>query len=168
MRHHGREHEVAHLAVNVSPLDRARDLGAREDGLAVVVTSRADGSAQVSVVNAGVLEHPVTGESVVGFVARGATRKLVNLRLRARATVVFRSGWDWVAVEGDADLVGPDDLLAGLRSRRPAEVAPRRLCRRRWRHARRLGRVGWGDGSRTPYGGSHSTRSCLFKSDGEH
>ena len=64
--------------------------------------------------NAGVLEHPVTGESVVGFVARGGTRKLVNLRLRARATVVFRSGWDWVAVEGDADLAGPDDPLAGL------------------------------------------------------
>jgi hypothetical protein len=100
--------------VNGSPLDRAGDLGSREDGLAVVVTSRADGSAQVSVVNAGVLEHPVTGEPVVGFVARGATRKLVNLRLQARATVVFRSGWDWVAVEGDADLVGPDDVLAGL------------------------------------------------------
>jgi hypothetical protein len=61
-----------------------------------------------------VVEHPVTGEPVVGFVARGATRKLVNLRLQARATVVFRSGWDWVAVEGDADLVGPDDVLAGL------------------------------------------------------
>jgi hypothetical protein len=29
-------------------------------------------------------------------------------------TVVFRSGWDWVAVEGDADLAGPDDRLDGL------------------------------------------------------
>lgn len=26
-------------------------------------------------------------------------------------TVVFRSGWEWVAVEGDADLAGPDDVL---------------------------------------------------------
>lgn len=107
MRHRTCERTVAHFAVNLSPLDRARDLGIREDGLAVVVTSRVDGSAQVSVVNAGVLGHPVTGESVVAFVARGGTRKLVNLRVRARATVVFRSSWDWVAVEGDADSSAP-------------------------------------------------------------
>ena len=95
-------------------LDRARELGARENGLAVVVTSRADGSAQTSVVNAGVLDHPVTGEPNVGFVARGHARKLSYLRMRPRVTVVFRSGWDWVAVEGDADLAGPDDHLEGL------------------------------------------------------
>jgi hypothetical protein len=98
----------------VQPLDHARELGARESGLAVVVTSRADGSAPASVVNAGVLNHPVTGEEVVGFVARGGAKKLGHLRMRARITLVFRSGWDWVAVEGDADLVGPDDHLEGL------------------------------------------------------
>lgn len=27
---------------------------------------------------------------------------------------MFQSGWDWVAVEGDADLAGPDDPLEGL------------------------------------------------------
>ena len=95
-------------------LDRARELGARESGLAVVIATRADGSAQASVVNAGVLDHPVTGEPVVGFVARGYARKLHYLRMRPRVTVVFRSGWDWVAVEGDADLAGPDDHLEGL------------------------------------------------------
>jgi hypothetical protein len=82
--------------------------------LAVVVTSRADGTAQTSVVNAGVLGHPVTGEPVVGFVARGPVHKLANLRVRARTTVVLRSGWEWVAVEGDAELAGPDDSLEGL------------------------------------------------------
>ena len=82
--------------------------------MAIVATTRADGSAQASVVNAGVLDHPVTGEPVVGFVARGAVRKLANLRVRPRVTVVFRSGWEWVAVEGNADLAGPDDLLEGL------------------------------------------------------
>ena len=92
-------------------LDRARELGAKENGLAVVVTSRADGSAQASVVNAGVLDHPVSGEPVVGFNARGEAKKLGNLRLQPRVTVVFRSGWDWVAVEGDADLAGPRDPL---------------------------------------------------------
>jgi PPOX class probable F420-dependent enzyme len=92
-------------------LDRARELGARESGLAVVVTTRADGSPQASVVNAGVLDHPVTGESVAGFVARGGAKKLASMRVRPRVTVVFRSGWDWVAVEGDAELAGPDDVL---------------------------------------------------------
>jgi hypothetical protein len=36
---------------------------------------------------------------------------------------VFRSGWEWVAVEGDADLAGPDDDLEGLA---PSEI-PRLL-----------------------------------------
>jgi PPOX class probable F420-dependent enzyme len=91
-------------------LERARDLGARESGLAVAVTTRADGSPQASVVNAGVLKHPVTGDLLVGFVARGGARKLASMRARPRVTVVFRSGWDWVTVEGDAELAGPDDL----------------------------------------------------------
>jgi hypothetical protein len=43
--------------------------------------------------------------------------------MRPRATVVFRSGWEWVAVEGDADLVGPDDPLEGV----PARDVPRLL-----------------------------------------
>jgi hypothetical protein len=38
--------------------------------LAVVSTARRDGSVQASVVNAGVLDHPVRGDRVVG---RGAT-----------------------------------------------------------------------------------------------
>jgi PPOX class probable F420-dependent enzyme len=101
-------------------LDRAWELGAQESGLAVVVTSRADGTAQASVVNAGVLDHPVTGLRVVGFVARGGARKLAHLRARPRVTVVFRSGWEWVAVEGDAELVGPDDDQQGVHS---SEVA---------------------------------------------
>jgi hypothetical protein len=95
-------------------LDRASALGAAESGLAVVVTSRPDGTSPASVVNAGVLDHPVTGERIVGFVARGGARKLVHLRARPRMTVVFRSGWDWVAVEGTAELAGPDDNLEGL------------------------------------------------------
>jgi PPOX class probable F420-dependent enzyme len=99
---------------HVQRLERARELGMRESGLAVVVTTRADGSAQASVVNAGVLSHPVTRDPVVGFVVRGHARKLVNLRMRPRATVVFRSGWEWVSVEGDAELAGPDDPLQDL------------------------------------------------------
>jgi hypothetical protein len=98
----------------VQRLERARELGARESGLAVVVTTRADGSAQASVVNAGVLAHPVRHDPVVGFVIRGHAWKLVNIRARRRVTLVFRSGCEWVSVEGDAELAGPDDPLQGL------------------------------------------------------
>jgi PPOX class probable F420-dependent enzyme len=98
-------------------LDRAGSLAAKEDGLAVVITTRADGSPAATVVNAGVLDHPRTGEGVVGFVARGGTKKLTNLRARPRATVVFRSGWDWVTVEGGVELAGPTDTLDGVTSR---------------------------------------------------
>jgi pyridoxamine 5'-phosphate oxidase-like protein len=95
-------------------IDQARELGVRESGLAIVVAQRRDGSPYASVVNAGVLEHPVTSEQVVGFVARGGTRKLPNLRHHPRLTVVFRSGWEWVTIEGDAELAGPNDPLDGF------------------------------------------------------
>ncbi len=95
-------------------LDRARVLGAQSDGLAVVVTTRPDGSAQASVVHAGVTVNPVTGEPVVAFVVRGPARKLTNLRARPRISVVVRAGWEWLAVEGEAGLAGPDDVLEGL------------------------------------------------------
>ena len=95
-------------------LDRVRDLSGRESGLAVAVTTRPDGSPRASVVNAGVLDHPVAGGPVVGFVSRGAVRKLADLRDRPRVTLLFRSGWEWLAVEGVAELAGPDDHLAGL------------------------------------------------------
>jgi PPOX class probable F420-dependent enzyme len=85
-----------------------------EHGLVVVSTLRADGTIQSSVVNAGVLEHPVTGQAVVGFVVRGSARKLGHLRVRPQATVVVRVGWEWVAVEGRAELAGPDDPHADI------------------------------------------------------
>ena len=85
-----------------------------DHGLCVVSTLRGDGTIQSSVVNAGVLPHPLTGDPVVGLVARGGSRKLANLRARPHATVVVRSGWQWVAAEGPVQLAGPDDLLPGV------------------------------------------------------
>ncbi len=93
--------------------DFARISGA-DSGLCVVTTVRDDSTVQASVVNAGVLEHPVSGVSVVGLVAIGGSRKLANFRRRPRATLVAKSGWEWVAVEGAVDLFGPDDPIAGL------------------------------------------------------
>jgi PPOX class probable F420-dependent enzyme len=89
-------------------LSEFEQIGARDKYLAVVSTGRSDGSIQSSVVNAGVLPHPVTGKPVVGFVTYGPA-KLGNLRQRPRVTVVFRAGWQWGAVEGSCDIIGPDD-----------------------------------------------------------
>ena len=86
-----------------------RRLVAGDHGLVVVSVTRTDGTISSSVVNAGVLPHPVTGEAVVGMVIRGGTRKLAYLRDRPYANVVIRSGWQWAAAEGPADLIGPDD-----------------------------------------------------------
>ena len=79
-----------------------------DHGLCVLSTLRRDGSVAASVVNAGVLRHPLTGVRVVGLVARGL-RKLDNLRADSRATIVARAGWRWAAVEGQVDIFGPDD-----------------------------------------------------------
>lgn len=85
------------------------DLVLRDNGLCVLNTLRSDGSVQSSVVNAGVLDHLRNGEQVVGLVAIGGSRKLRNLRADPRATIVARAGWTWATVEGDAEIIGPDD-----------------------------------------------------------
>lgn len=90
------------------------DLVPLDHGLVVLSTTRADGTIQSSVGNAGVLAHPVTGQPVVGFVSAGSARRLGNLRARPRATVVIRAGWQWAGVEGPVELAGPDDPLPGL------------------------------------------------------
>jgi PPOX class probable F420-dependent enzyme len=90
----------------------------REHGLITVSTLRPDHTIQSTVVNAGVLDHPFTGVPVVGFVVRGGTRKLDNLRQRPRATVTIRAGWEWATAEGGTELIGPDDPQPGVDSDR--------------------------------------------------
>lgn len=80
-----------------------------DHGLCVLSTLRSDGGVQSSVVNAGVLAHPLRGEQVVGLVAIGGSRKLRHLRADPRVTIVARAGWQWATVEGDAEIIGPDD-----------------------------------------------------------
>ncbi|MBW8702759.1 putative pyridoxine/pyridoxamine 5'-phosphate oxidase [Streptomyces sp. MBT84] len=97
----------------MTTLDRFAALAAKESGLVVVSTLRADGTIHASVVNAGLLPHPLTGGQALGFVTYGKV-KLANLRARPQVTVSVRSGWDWVTVEGSVALVGPDDRVAGV------------------------------------------------------
>ena len=94
------------IAPDLAPFEALVPL---DHGLSVIVTRRADQTPQTSVVNAGVLDHPTTGERVVAFVAAGGTRKLGNLRADPTVAVVVRAGWQWTAVEGSAQLIGPDD-----------------------------------------------------------
>ncbi|WP_033290542.1 pyridoxamine 5'-phosphate oxidase family protein [Amycolatopsis jejuensis] len=90
-------------------LDQLRALTQEENGLATVATTRADGTVHASVVNAGVLDDPVTGKPSVGFVAIGGAHKLALLRRTGHATVTFRRGWRWLSVTGQVHLIGPDD-----------------------------------------------------------
>jgi PPOX class probable F420-dependent enzyme len=99
-------------------IDLVRRLVQAEHGLAVVATLRPDGTVHASVVNAGVLDDPVTGGTCIGFVVSGNARKLGHLRRNRRATVVFRSGWEWVAAEGPVRIAGPDDALDGFAPQR--------------------------------------------------
>jgi PPOX class probable F420-dependent enzyme len=92
----------------VTTLADAAALARGESGVVVVSTLRADGTIQSSLVNAGVLTHPATSETVLGFVTAGPV-KLANLRVRPQVTATFRHGWQWAAVEGHAQLAGPDD-----------------------------------------------------------
>jgi PPOX class probable F420-dependent enzyme len=101
----------------MTTLDDAAQLGAKEQGLAVISTTRADGTIQSSLVNAGVMAHPLVDHSVLTFVAYGKV-KLANLRARPQLTATFRSGWQWVAVEGHAQLIGPDDPHAEIDTER--------------------------------------------------
>ena len=102
----------------MSDLDGFAALVRQDHGLVVVSTSRTDGTIQSSVVNAGVVDHPVTGRPVVAFVAAGVAHRLRNLRARPRATVVMRAGWQWAGVEGPVELAGPDDPLPGVDTER--------------------------------------------------
>jgi PPOX class probable F420-dependent enzyme len=98
-------------------LDDVRRLAAADHGLAVLATIRPDGgTVHATLINAGVMAHPVTGVDVVAVVARGGTRKLAHLRENPHATITWRAGWDWVTVEGRTELAGPDDPLPGLDS----------------------------------------------------
>jgi len=89
-------------------LHDAVGLARADNGLAVVSTLRPDQTIQASLINAGILDHPATGEPVLGFVTYGRV-KLANLRARPAVALTFRDGWKWATVEGRAELAGPDD-----------------------------------------------------------
>jgi PPOX class probable F420-dependent enzyme len=101
----------------MTTLDDVMALARPEQCLMVVSTARADGTIQSSLVNAGVLAHPLTGADVLGFVTYGRA-KLGNLRARPQVTLTVRAGWQWATVEGTAEIIGPDDPAPGVDAER--------------------------------------------------
>ena len=97
--------------IDLEPFER---LIPEDHGLCVVVTRRADLTPQATVVNAGIVSHPFSGDPVVGFVSAGGSRKLAYLRADPTVAVTVRAGWLWSTVEGTAQILGPDDPHPGL------------------------------------------------------
>ena len=80
-------------------LDLVRRLVGADHGLAVVSTTRTDGTVHSSLVNAGILDD-APGGTAVAMVIRGDALKLAHFRRTGTATVTFRVGWQWVTVDG--------------------------------------------------------------------
>lgn len=94
-------------------LDAVRRIVAEDNGLCTVAVVRSGGWPHTSLVNAGVLDHPVTGSPVAAYVTYGPV-KLRALRARPGTSLHWRSGWRWVAVEGSSEIIGPDDPAPGV------------------------------------------------------
>lgn len=93
-------------------MNNVRDFLSTETGLAAVSTVQADGRVLSSVVNCGVVSHPITGQETVALVSRGGAARIGHVRRGSEMTVLVRRGWQWVGVTGPCDMIGPDDLPA--------------------------------------------------------
>lgn len=98
----------------MASLDTVRSFLTEEHGLAVVSTVQADGAVLSTVVNCGIIDHPVTHEPRLALVSLGGAARLRHIRHGSPVTAAIRRGWNWVSVTGAAELIGPDDNAHGL------------------------------------------------------
>ena len=91
-------------------LEQVGEFLSTESGLAVVSTVRADNSVLSSVVNCGLVEHPLTKAPSVAFVSGGSAARLTHINRGSWATIAVRRGWQWVSVSGPVDVLGPETL----------------------------------------------------------
>jgi len=82
--------------------------------LAVVATTRPDGSVHASVVSAGPMDDPVTGQPSIAMVVVGNAAKLRHMRRTGLATVVFQAGYRWASIDGPVRIIGPADPDPGV------------------------------------------------------
>ena len=95
-------------------LEDLRALLSTETGLVTVASASADLSVVTSVVNAGILPHPVSGADVIGLVSRADAVRIRHVVSGRPLTVTARRGWKWVSARGPADLIGPDHPRDGI------------------------------------------------------
>jgi hypothetical protein len=95
-------------------LDDLRALLATETGLVTVSSASSDLTVVTSVVNAGILPHPVGGAEVIGLVSRADAVRVRHAAVGRPLTVTARRGWKWVSARGPADLIGPDHPRDGI------------------------------------------------------
>ena len=87
-------------------LERVKSMLEDEHGLAVVSTTQSDGRVLSSVVNCGVIDHPITGGPHVAFVSMGRAARVGHIRRGSQVTVLVRRDWKWISVTGHAELIG--------------------------------------------------------------
>lgn len=90
-------------------IDEVKQYLSTDTGLAVISTTQADGRVLSSLVNCGVIDHPVTGQPRVAMVSGGLAARLRHVRRGSEVTVAVTRGWNWVGVTGPAELIGPAD-----------------------------------------------------------
>ncbi len=98
----------------MTTLDTVRSFLTQENGLAAVSTVQTNGAVLSSVVNCGLIDHPVTREPRVAFVSMGNAARLRHIRRGSPITVAIRRTWKWVSITGTADLIGPNDNAHGF------------------------------------------------------
>ena len=81
-----------------------------ETGLATISTSQVDGRVLSSVVNCGMIEHPLTGDVCVAFVSGSKAARLKHIDRGSQVTISVRRGWAWSSATGSADLIRPESL----------------------------------------------------------
>jgi hypothetical protein len=99
----------------MSDIEEVRAYLAKENGLATVSTTQADGRVLSSVVNCGVIDHPLTGAPCVALVSAGGAARLGHVRRGSQATIAIRRGWTWRSVTGPPDGIDAEALRLLLR-----------------------------------------------------
>ena len=85
-----------------------------ETGLATVSTTQTDGRVLSTVVNCGMIEHPLTGDVCVAFVSGSKAARLKHIDRGSQVTISVRRGWAWSSATGPADLIRPEKLPEGI------------------------------------------------------
>ena len=98
----------------MTTLDIVKQYLSTETGLAVISTTQNDGRVLSSLVNCGVIDHPVGGEPRLAMVSGGSAARLGHVRRGSEVTVAVARGWNWAGVTGPAELIGPSDASSGL------------------------------------------------------